>query len=341
MNKSLLKYLLYILPLIGCNNRDNNQIDKFFLNPELINGKLLREPIIIFKDAARLYTFKNRIVLSSQLNDGIIQVIDTSSGKTLMTYGRLGRGPNEFLNPVGFSMNRSTFTFFIWDFYKNELTSYLLNDSVHKSKTYTKINLIIQDLKALNDTTFAILSFCPDQSLCIIDTNGQYLSRFRYRINNDAKIDYDLYYVNSYIDISPNKKYLAVACHHYANIKFYSIENNKLNEIWDKNYSNFYYTIKDKKPYRKNRQHVGFESLNISDNHIYVTAYDISVGEERELKTYEKASIYLLKFDFNGNFIKSYKFDKRISNITFSPDYESVYGTFTNEDTYIYKYKLR
>ena len=339
----ILNLILISIFFFSCNNSNSNKnsIESFFENADTLKGDILIEPINIFKNAARLYTFKNRIVLSSQINDGIIQVIDTSSGRTLMTYGKLGRGPNEFLNPVGFSMNRESNTFFIWDFYKNELTSYLLNDSINKSKAYTKINLIIQDLKAINDTTFAILTFCPDQSLGIIDTNGKFLSRFRYRVINDTRIDYDIDYNNAYINISPNKKYLAVACNQFANIQLFSIENNKLNKIWDINYSKFYYSIKDKKLYRKNRQHVGFESLNISDKFIYVTACDITVGEQRELKNYEEAAVYLLKFDLDGNFIKSYKFDNRISNITFSPDYKSIFGTITDEDTYIYKFMLK
>lgn len=288
MRKQFVNICLLLATLIAC-----QQETQKYLNPsdvfgvtDTLRATILPEPLMANSIMFRLYHTRKGLILNTQIDKYVIQLIDTTTGKRLASAGRIGRGPDELINPAGMSYNYDSGSYFVWDYNLSRLEMFAITDSIVKKRSMSNINLTLQTLDAITDTTFAVLDFCPDQSIGIIDTNGRYLSRIPYKIVDDKSIDYKTHFFNSNIDISPDRKYLVAACSKFSNICLYSIKDNKLSLIWDKMMFRPKYDLSKGWIKIDNEQLRGFSAVNMSNQLIYVCSQGITTGEWRKEKQF-------------------------------------------------------
>ncbi len=343
MRKQFVNICLLLVTLIACKQESHK-----YLNPsdvfgvtDTLRATILPEPLMANSIMFRIYHTRKGLILNTQIDKYVIQLIDTTTGKRLASAGRIGRGPDELINPAGLSYNYESGSYFVWDYNLSRLYMFAITDSIVKKRSMSNINLTLQTLDAITDTTFAVLDFCPDQSIGIIDTNGRYLSRIPYKIVDDKSIDYKTHFFNSNIDISPDRKYLVAACSKFSNICLYSIKDNKLSLIWDKMMFRPKYDLSKGWIKIDNEQLRGFSAVNMSNQLIYVCSQGITTGEWRKEKTISrKNSTYILIFDLKGKLMKTYVMDKYFLVFTITPDGRTLYAVIDDPDLYIAKYSL-
>ena len=341
--KFVVTYIL-LATLTAC-----QQESREYLNPsdvfgvtDTLRATILPETLMSDNIISRIYYTPKGLILNTQIDKYVIQLIDTTTGKRLASAGRIGRGPDELINPAGMSYNYDSGSYFVWDYNLSRLDMFAITDSIVKKRSMSNINLILQTLDAITDTTFAALDFCPDQSIGIIDTNGRYLSKLPYKIINDKSIDYKVHYFNTNIDLSLDKQYMVAYCSQFPYLSLYSIKDNKLSKLWEKMIFTPKYKLTNSWIKIDNEQLRGFSGSIIRNQLIYLCSHGLTKKEWiQEDKTGRKINhTYILVFNLKGEFVRSYVMDKYFIVFAVSPDGRTLYAVIDDPDLYIAKYSL-
>ncbi|MEA5005687.1 MAG: BF3164 family lipoprotein [Rikenellaceae bacterium] len=344
MRKQFVNICLLLVTLIACKQESHK-----YLNPSDVFGvtdtmraTILPAPLTAKSIISSVYYTQSGLILDTQIDKNVVQLLDSTSGKKITSAGRIGRGPDELINPAGLSYNYESGSYFVWDYNLSRLYMFAITDSIVKKRSMSNINLTLQTLDAITDTTFAVLDFCPDQSIGIIDTNGRYLSRIPYKIVDDKSIDYKIHYFNSNLNISSDKQYLVAACTQFPYLSLYSIKDNKLSKIWEKMIFKPKYKLTNNWLRIDNEQLKGFSGAIIRNQLIYLCSHGLTKGEWlKENKTGRKTThTFILVFNMKGEFVKSYVMDKFFIVYTISPDGRTLYAVIDDPDLYIAKYSL-
>lgn len=344
MRKQFVNICLLLATLTACQQESREYLDPsdVFGVTDTLRATILPEPLMSNSIVSRIYYTPKGLILNTQIDKYVIQLIDTTTGKRLASAGRIGRGPDELINPSGKSYNSESSSFFVWDYNLSRLDMFAISDSIVKKRSMSNINLILQTLDAITDTTFAVLDFCPDQSIGIIDTNGRYLSRIPYKIIDDKSIDYKIHFFNSNLTLSFDKQNLVTSCSQFPYLSLYSIKDNKLSKVWDKMVFKPKYKLTNSWIKVDNEQLFGFSRPTIRNQHIYLCSNGLTKGESiKEDDAGRKTNhTYVLVFNLKGEFVKTYVMDKYFLVFTISPDGRTLYAVIDDPDLYIAKYSL-
>ncbi|MEA5005412.1 MAG: BF3164 family lipoprotein [Rikenellaceae bacterium] len=344
MRKQFVNICLLLVTLIACKQESHK-----YLNPsdvfgvtDTLRATILPEPLMTNNVISRIYHTPKGLILNTQIDKYVIQLIDTTTGKRLASAGRIGRGPDELINPSGMSYNYDSGSYFVWDYNLSRLEMFAITDSIVKKRSMSNIKLTLQTLDAITDTTFAALDFCPDQSIGIVDTNGRYLSKLPYKIINDKSIDYKVHYFNTNMDLSLDKQYMVASCSQLPHLSLYSIKDNKLSKVWEKMIFKPKYKLTNSWIKIDNEQLSGFSGPIIRNQCIYLCSHGLTKGEWiKEDKTGRKTNhTYILVFNLKGEFVRSYVMDKYFIVYAVSPDGRTLYAVIDDPDLYIAKYSL-
>ncbi len=343
MRRQVVKICLLLATLTACQQEKQKYLDPsdVFGVTDTMRATILPEPLMANSIVSRIYHTPKGLILNTHIDKNLVQLLDSTSGKKITSAGRIGRGPEEMINPAGMSYNYDSGSYFVWDYNLSRLDMFSVNDSIVKKRSMSNIKLTLQTLDAITDTTFAVLDFCPDQSIGIIDTNGRYLSRIPYKVIDDKSIDYKIHFFNTNMDLSLDKQYLIAVSQQFPYLSLYSITGNKLSLIWEKMIFKPRYDLVNQWIKADDKQIGGFHSATIRNQLIFLCTQGLTIGDERKGKSIERKNhTYILVFNLKGEFVKSYVMDKYFIVYTISPDGRTLYAVIDDPDLYIAKYSL-
>ena len=336
--------VLYILILISCKTSEKAEYlnpDKVFNLKDTLKGIVLEATLS--QDSASytslLYT-PIGIICKTGLNNELFYLLDSVKGDKVTSCGCKGRGRGELLSCISYDYNSKTNNLYVWDIYLNSIHSFSLTDSCkfEKRERLIRVNTHLNKIKSVNDSLFAVLTFHPDQSIGLIDKTGNFISKLPYKTIENKEIDYDLNYFSSTIAISPDKRYIAVSDLNFPSIKLYSISDNKLKILWEKMIFEPSYTIVNKWYRINDDQQFGFGDIHMSTENIYVLSHGVKYKEFRNGVFTNNNRIYILQFDYEGNYIKCFVLNDFMYLFEISPDGKSLYGKI--DEALIKKYSL-
>jgi len=327
------------LHLFSCSN--SNKIVKnidFFDIKDTLRGEVLPGYL---DDIAMMFYSEFGLILKTKNKRNFIRVYDTSYVKCTKSYGMIGRGPKEYLNPTGRSYNPITKKFFVMDNYSHCAGVFQIDSSSIKEVQRIPIMDFVGSFQNLDDSTNVILTIFDGQFLKLVNNSGEILDSIEYRVFNDRNIDYFNHYNNSAIIKIPNKELFLIRTAEYPVLDMYSYSNNKIKHIWKKEAYKSVYKVENRWFKQDRDRHVeSFFGYSVSDKHIYLTSHLLTLDKYISIKDFNYGETALFIFDFNGNLLKSVMFDKCIRSFTVKPDDSIIYAIVSDPDLSIIKYNL-
>jgi len=332
MSVTKLSLLLSIILLFSCqSNIGPKHLDpgKVFSVKDTLKGIFLEATLS--QDSAcynsLIYTPLG-LICDSGINEEVFFLLDTTRGDKLSSWGCIGRGPEEMLSTISSDFNISTNNVYVWDLQLNVIHSFSFEDHYNfkKRDRVIKVKTDLYRIKSINDSLFVVLTFYPKQSLGLVDATGNFIDKIPYRVINDKSINYDLKYFSSDIAISPDKKYVAVKDLWFPSLKLYLINNNKLTLVWEKMVFKPSFNIVNNWPRINDDQQTGFGDVQLDQKYIYALSSGLTIKDIKENKDMDCSQSYLLQFDYQGNFIKSYVLDNQLYLFDITPDGRLLYG---------------
>lgn len=334
--------LLPVLLLSSCNSSDQDKTSVVLSHDDTLTGIILPEYVRSEFPKNIFYT-PYGIICAPETEQGVIQLLDTTDGHAIYSRVKNGKGPEELITSLGQGFNNQTNEFCVLDIGKNQINNYRVSDTGLMLRSYIKYKQIYaHSVRSISDSSTAILTSTPDQSVVIINEEGVVIEQLPYRLFKEPGLNYARYFEPSVIDVSRKNKVIVVAANHLPSLTAYSYENGKLALLWSKMIFKPYYTFKNNWRWiipDKNRG--GFEQMVVSDNYIYVTYYGIK-SEDWEKQIYRNfEEITLLVFNLQGTLVRTILLDKNVSTFTVSPDDRVLYGMIEKPDRLIVKYNLK
>ncbi len=345
MSKSKILLIIFFLLIIcfSCKNEKGDFIDSasVFAKKDTLRATILPNVLESRSVITPIYYSPHGLICCSDINNKVVQLIDSMSGIAISTKGRIGRGPEEFLSPGGMSYNLKSNKFFVWDYYRNIMVKFLISDSV-KQVGQDSIGHDLLKIKSITDSTFVALSVFPNQSIGIINSKGEYLDKLPYKVISDDDLDYEHHLFSSTITLSYDKKYVAAVDMIFPWIALYTINNNKLILKWKKMVFKSNYYIRNKWLKIDEGQILGFENVKMTDKYIYVcTQGEKYIKGDSHYEDIRPKCTYLLTFNLDGELINSYVLDKFFRVFDVTPDDKYLYAVTDDPDLYVIKYTLK
>ncbi|MHC1780615.1 MAG: BF3164 family lipoprotein [Bacteroidales bacterium] len=346
LKRQQLVLILNIILILAC-IRDNSQIHyldfkKVFNVNDTLNGFLLKETST--QDSAwygRIHIAKEGLIVYTAMENEIFFLIDSTTGTKISSGGMQGRGANEMLSAISSDYDDSTGTLFCWDVYKKSIHSLHVSNfaiSYVNNLINVKESVDFYRIGRINDSIFAALSFCPDQSIGTLGKNGYFISKLPYKLFEDKGLNYLTKYFDSALDVSPDKKRIVVVNFHYPSLRIYEINKGNIELKIDKMYFKPEYQIENGWFKSKDNNPLGFIKVCYANRYIYALSYGIKSGDWRLNKHKERKYTYLLKFDLEGNFIKNYILNDNIEIFDIASNGKTIYCAC--RDNRIIKYEL-
>lgn len=334
--------LLTVLFSCSWNSSDSTQTCIVPTHNDTLTGRILKE-YVRAKFPKNIFYTPFGIICAPETENGVIQLLDTTDGHTIYSRVKNGKGPEELISSLGQGFNNETNEFCVLDIGKNQINNYKVSDTGLVLSSYTKYSqLYAHSVRNISDTSTAILTSMPDQSVLIVNGKGVIKDQIPHRLFDEPGLNYARYFEPSVIDVSRKNKIIVVAANHLPSLTSYTYQNNELKLLWRKMIFKPYYTFKNNWRWiipDKNRG--GFEQLAVSDNFIYVTYYGIKSGDWEKQIYRDFNQITLLVFDLHGNFVTSILLDQNISTFTVSADDRVLYGMIEKPDRLLVEYHLK
>ncbi len=342
---SSLMTIIILFLLNGCKeNISNNYLDFKVISSikDTLRGVILEKTAS--QDSANYSSFlysPNGLIVDAGLENEAFFMLDTLNGSKNSSGGFIGKGHNEILSVISYDYNKATNKLFVWDIYLKKIHSFFVSkDNILKDEISidVKEKSNLYRLKVISDSLFIGLTFCPDQTIGLISNDGAFKSKLPYKVIENNNLDYSTKYFTTQIAVSPNKDYVVAVDFMFPSIKLYSIIDNKILLNWEKMIFKPIYNVENGWVKINNDQIFGFLDVFMTKNFIYVSTLGLKCGDWRQNKNENCNYTYLLKFDYNGNFLKSYILDHYIQVFQFSSDQNTIYGLCG--DNKIYKYLI-
>lgn len=339
----------------SCYNPDalyNNAIE---INGERLQNELFSMPF--FKGFFTSYGFWGSMKAD---NNKIVHILNCQTAELITSEGTIGRGPNELLIPHAIDYVPKIGTLFLEDITRSLVVPfYYQNNKITPGKS---INLtqrdkgcVIYNMQAISDSLFVIRvnDIAPPYScyLAIVNSRNETLDSLQiYQLDNDNIEHSKIRNIDATIRLSPNRKNLIVCNAKYNHLTNYSLDGNKFKQINKKFILEPKLSIKNGK-IKRDPLHLQWESeVFTSANYIYVVSNPETRGDYlKRLKDFEEKgerfgeltnNSYILVFDYDFNFIKSYKCDDHFHWITIAPDEKTIYASTYLDGCYLTKYVL-
>ncbi len=318
-------FILITQLLISCNSGDYPTAEEFYSLKDTIRGEMLDNPIISKSISARIYCSDKGLVVTSRINNNIIQLLDTSNARSIISYGRIGRGPNEFLSPSSQHLNIENSDLNLLDFYKQELQLFKINSDTITPLGIVNIKRDLQRVCYLNDSLIVYISFYPNQKFGVLNKSGDMVYEEDFDILKDKRILTDKRYHSAYMEISEYNNAVIIANSKFTIVESYSFIDNKLQLNWRKALLEPEYSVKDGwYKFASKDQPLGFRNLYLTDNYIYLLCDDRSLNEV--LSDKNKPHSYIVVMDYDGNIIKKHLLDRFLFSFAVNSNDTTLYA---------------
>ena len=341
---------LFLLSLlfISCSKGTNESeaLDpSAFRNTTVLKGEILPEPIMIKSEAGVFFYTKRGLLCTTSLEDPMYILIDNETGKELMSAGRHGKGPGEFITPLHARYDWPSDSFYLNDFAKDSIYSFTItNTSIvqenimeSRKKEYPAVN----GISKITDSTYFFINggYADKSTLNIIDKDWNFYYSEENIILPYDDLDFSKNYYSSIFQINRNRNTLLITDTHLPYIRVYNINDNQLELRSSRKYLEWRYTITKEKWFGLDlkNQKFGYAGL-ISDNYIYILNFNMTWAEILSKKPIK--NVFILVFDYDCNHITTLRIDREIRSYEVSPDDRYLYAIIDDTDMHIIRYEL-
>lgn len=321
--KNLIYFFIFLLIFTACHSNVSDRIvvDEFPLNQVIVPTVMLTDSVILAPDA--MFLMNNQLWIFQRKKNVFFDVFDISDYSHLYSVGMKGQGPNDFIFPLGTTIQAENNFFTILD--GNILKTVVCPSNrefriIKSQKTFEQFP--VNGFIKLND------SLCCSFADCATNTIGNYEYQMldMYNGRNYKFSDYPEFLskkkfdqetrcqvFSKYIVSNPVKKKFASFYNYYKFIRFYSYDRILEKEITI-NISPF--QIDDVENWK---ERFTFYGKPISTNkYIYVSCY----ANKGEIQVW----------DWDGNPIICYCLDRTYSTFTVSEEQNKIYLTSLAEN---------
>lgn len=343
---------IFILILIACNGKHRDT------NMSAENGPILkREPC-----ESNLYSFASSIdildsfLLISSYKDTVIRLYSIDSFNPIYSYGDIGQGPFEFLQPLYTYCYGDEIG--INDVNKNELVKLKLNGDSRfasireserlslQSKKSTKGGFKLREMAItrLDSSSYITLRRGLDNDFfCLYDKNMSYLFSFG-ASPVDAKSDKPLPRVCARLGgvlATNGKGTFCYTAYGFPYLSCYTYKEGKISVNCESLFEGTHYEIiNDDLLFDKDRTKGRCLDVKMDDQYIYVLYSDALLSEYSNSEIETSMSNLIIKFDYSGKVISKYPLECYISNFAICNKTQMLYGIGYFPEQTIVKFKL-
>lgn len=329
-------FYILLLGIWGCNNVPNDEIviTKFPETVDLTSSIISTDPVLLYPES--MFIFENQLFVFQSKKDTLFDVFRLSDFKHTNKMGTKGGGPNEFIKPMGKTIQLTDRGFSILDYPFVKMIEVKDNGKLETIETIKAFKTLpVNGFSRINDSLFCSYAFCATGKTG--DYEYQMVNRYTkseklfspYPNLSDVSYEGDQrcqIYVKSRA-VHPDGRFFVSF---YSYFKFFRI---------------YYYTGEI---YKEVRVKVApYESSNLddwekrmfyytnpcaTDKYIYVMCYNSNSGD-----SYPEIQVW----DWNGNPIIVYHLDKQIFSYTISETDKKLYATTLENEDKIYIYNLK
>lgn len=336
-----LKLLLCIFLLFSCKSSVNVEyVDIKLCNSPHLNGNVINDSFLFSMPRDVMMIDSLIIVFDSYSDKKNLHIFNKSSGEFLKSFAHKGRAAGETLEIS--SVNIDGGNIVVFDPNLRKIVKYdirkILNDS-----------LIFDEIKLPPSSHFTIQATVADTLVFLKGNND----KMRFGIFNESTSNIDVLATDytRYVedkeenwaimgygakwDLQPDGLNMLHATYIGAIIELFKYDGSKMIN---------YCTIPIKKPiYRivdgampkwiatTQETILGFEDTYVTNKFIYLLMYGV------EKNKFEQTYPQVLVFDWDGNFIKNYVFNERLTTISVDEGSSSLYGIVENENGHTLK----
>ena len=339
--------LTYAISLVSCTDNskaiiDYNTSDLYFNNALKLDGEPLKTQYVAENQFICYYSDYGFIGNMSLDNKKQIHWADLSTGEIKASACTYGRGPGEILiKSPDMSIYKNSL-YVLDQRTGNVKTVEVVEDSLKVGELF-KLELgtpgLFLELEVVSDSLYAVLFHGYDNKKCLllVDNKNTILDSVDYCLLNDIRIDYGRFRYNVDMKISPCKNYLFVRGD-YNNISKYNIKDNKITLQNQMFLIEPLYEIKKNLPVKKDNHVELNPNIFIGNKYVYIVAnpelqYDKdyrikkSISEGIRPDAVLENDSYILVFDYDFKFVKSYLCDCNARFLALPPDPSVVYAT--------------
>lgn len=341
-----MKQLIYILlcsliylSIYNCSGkREYFSPEQFYSLRDTIKCEIISPPLSFY---CPIYYSEYGLLASTNVDNKLFQLLDSTNSALLTSTGKKGRGPDEFLMALPMEYDYSTNQFSVFDFYRQEMVTYLVSPYTISLIRSVNLKKKLYRVKYLNDSLMVCVNFYPHQKISLINTNAQVLYEEPHTILGDDRIQTTNGYYDVMLDISPDKKYTVIADGDFTSVKVFINKPDTLELKWKKILLEPKYNFNPQKNWYmlRDENYFGFRGLYLTNEYIYLSCDDNQMINVRQ-KMPNLRHTYILVMDYDGNIVHKYLLDKFIVCFTLSPDRKSLYAMIDTPDFLIAKYSL-
>lgn len=311
--KTILRVLTFLLCSCQSNTFKQIEISEFPLRQEIKPSVVLTEPVILSPDA--MFVMNDQIWIFQRKKDIIFDVFDIHTCKYLFSTGIKGGGPDDFVHPIGQTIQAENDFFTILD--HNNLKTVvwqpdygLRTVKIQKTFDQSPINGFIK----LNDSLYCAFADCAthtkgdfeyqlkniyDNSLIKFSAYPEYLAEKKFEQDLRCQIYF------KHLTANPVKRKFAAFYSRYKVFRLFSYEGALEKEIFVNIPP---YQIRDV----ENSEERFYYYYNLVSTERYIYAYCVS---NKEIQVW----------DWDGNPIIRYSLDKDYSRFTVSEKHKKMY----------------
>ena len=298
--------------------------------------------------ALNIYVYEDSIaVVCNKRSEWFLELYNLNENRLIKSFLRYGNGPGEMLD-ANFYFSKDTIT--VEDFQKDRLAVIPLHDAVHNDSYNPELRThSVQSqyklpfkgrLVALNPYCFINREYGINNDgprFILTDSNYVYKASSRYKYDT-YNVSYSLFFI-SHI----NDRIVFVNTHE-PTLEIYDLKFNLLKKIIGPEMpgTQKYQIEDDGQVIFLNSIPAAYTSFCYDESCFYVS-YNGALLSYKNNFDRSLLKTWIMKFDWDGNFIDSYYIDYYIESMSLSKDsrYIYVFGTDSNGENVFYKYLLK
>lgn len=352
MNKYYIIIFIAIFCFIfleSCSEKDNEPT-RLFDDSKLLQGEVLEKSSSNLNSPLQL-TYKDSFLIVMDrfsLNGGeyLFRLLG-EEGKKITTFGRIGKGPDEFLFPSFLTSadknkvdvyNAKLFTLNILDY-----DSILAGGKNLTIDSYSKLNTGYSKLVRVKDNLLFGSGFFKKGRYLLSDTLGNTIKEIgAYPFESEFDVSKRVLGMAFQTNLQkhPQKPLIVSATSKSPNLEILNLDDsnykivNKINSIPTKFENKSSETRLDVSIYKNNT--FGYQDVTVNKNYIYV----LYSGKRMDQRY--RYSDKILVFDWKGNPVKYFKLDKELRYISIDDRNENLFGlgTISRNQSVLIKFSL-
>ena len=345
-NNSFLKLFVVSVLVVSCTRKPESTLEMFDASTEL-QGEVCSFDSLMLGNPYQILLMDSLLLIADPYEENFLSVVDLKRGRLVRRALKEGKGPDELLPPVDISLTKDTILG-VYERTPRRFSTYTIADILRTEYPRQQKRISFDDhpgrLQLLGNERFIAVGPYENGCLGLYDREGKRLGEYgRYPKEAErfaSRFSRFLAY-QSRMATNPDGKRLITAGNFCDRIVFYEETAGKISETKTYFFRDAALSPKDDNNIVWNPECLHyFSQVQATGQNVYILYEGYTIGEEAKIRQSESAANRILVFDWNGNPVKAYAFDRLLANFCVSPDGKTLYGIVRNPEPAIVKYTL-